>query len=149
MANVRTGLRARSGALLGANQEGHTVAVPHDHGQVNGTQRPPDGFGVQMGKFRKRPVVIDAVHFTDEIARDGWPERILEMIPWLAEACGRGDVFICRERLDHVPLPPPFLIINTLEGKLTGAPGDWIIRGVKGEVYACKPDVFAATYEPA
>ena len=149
MTNVRSGLRARSGASLDANQEGQVMASAEAHGQVNGTQRPPDGFGVQMGKFRKRPVVIDAVHFTQEIAHDGWPEHVLQMTPWLAEACRRGDVFICRERLDHVPLPPPFLIISTLEGKLTGAPGDWIIRGVKGEVYACKPDVFAATYEPA
>ena len=37
--------------------------------------------------------------------------------------------------------------IDTLEGLLTASPGDWIIRGVKGELYACKPDVFALTYE--
>lgn len=39
--------------------------------------------------------------------------------------------------------------IETLEGRLTASPGDWIIRGVVGEFYACKPDVFADTYEPA
>jgi hypothetical protein len=37
--------------------------------------------------------------------------------------------------------------IDTLEGLLTAAPDDWIIRGVKGELYSCKPDVFALTYE--
>jgi hypothetical protein len=40
------------------------------------------------------------------------------------------------------------LIISTLEGDLRASPGDWIIRGVKGEFYPCKPDIFAATYEP-
>ena len=37
----------------------------------------------------------------------------------------------------------------TVEGDHTALPGDWIIRGVKGEFYPCKPDIFAATYEPA
>lgn len=40
-------------------------------------------------------------------------------------------------------------IISTLEGTMTASNGDWIIRGVKGELYPCKPDIFAATYEPA
>lgn len=39
--------------------------------------------------------------------------------------------------------------IPTLEGEMTASPGDWIITGVKGERYPCKPDIFAATYEPA
>jgi hypothetical protein len=38
--------------------------------------------------------------------------------------------------------------IHTLEGVMEAVPGDWIIRGVKGELYPCKPDIFAATYEP-
>lgn len=41
------------------------------------------------------------------------------------------------------------LEILTLEGKMTADVGDWIIRGVKGEFYPCKPDIFEATYEPA
>jgi hypothetical protein len=44
---------------------------------------------------------------------------------------------------------PGLLSINTLEGKMWASEGDWIIRGVKGEFYPCKPDIFAATYEPA
>lgn len=39
--------------------------------------------------------------------------------------------------------------IKTLEGTMHASPGDWIIRGVKGELYPCKPDIFEATYEPA
>jgi len=41
------------------------------------------------------------------------------------------------------------LAIHTLEGVMLTQPGDWIIKGVKGEFYPCKPDIFAATYEPA
>ena len=42
-----------------------------------------------------------------------------------------------------------WLDIHTLEGTMTAAPGDWIVTGVKGERYPCKPDIFAATYESA
>jgi hypothetical protein len=42
----------------------------------------------------------------------------------------------------------PLLEIRTLEGLMTAFPTDWIVRGVKGEFYPCKPDIFAATYEP-
>ena len=41
------------------------------------------------------------------------------------------------------------LLIKTPEGTMRADPGDWIIRGVKGEIYPCKPDIFEATYEPA
>lgn len=40
------------------------------------------------------------------------------------------------------------VIIETLEGHMRGNPGDWIIKGIRGELYPCKPDIFAATYEP-
>lgn len=42
----------------------------------------------------------------------------------------------------------PTLLIRTLEGVMEARDGDWIIKGVKGEFYPCKPDIFAATYEP-
>jgi len=83
-------------------------------------------------KFRKKPVVIEAFQFTgdytDAVA------KVIERAPakWLSEsAAGR----------------PAVLDIQTLEGTMTAFPGDWIIRGVKGEFYPCKPDIFAATYE--
>lgn len=41
------------------------------------------------------------------------------------------------------------IVIETLEGDITASLGDWIIKGVKGEFYPCKPDIFDATYEPA
>lgn len=78
-------------------------------------------------KFRKKPVVIEAVQFSGDI-------QSLDAlhIPELHQSLGSND---CQ--------------IPTLEGVMTANPGDWIIRGVKGEFYPCKPDIFDATYEPA
>ncbi|WP_293905917.1 hypothetical protein [Phenylobacterium sp.] len=102
-----------------------------------------------MGKFRKKPVVIDAVRFTNAVAREGWRTADLQQNHWLHEACREGILVICKSAVQGRSTPPPFILIRTLEGELSGLPGDWIIRGVKGELYACKPDIFAATYEPA
>jgi hypothetical protein len=78
-------------------------------------------------KFRKKPVVIEAVQYTGE---NGF------------ECVKFGDGFIggTVERDGG-------LTIDTLEGKMHASRWDWIIKGVKGEFYACKPDIFAATYE--
>jgi hypothetical protein len=80
-------------------------------------------------KFRKRPVVIDAVQYK------------------AGEAPGElaGDVIAGTVRY----VEDGTALIQTLEGVMIARPGDWIIRGVKGELYPCKPDVFALTYEPA
>ncbi len=91
-----------------------------------------------MPKFRKKPVVIEAVQLlgtTREIASDE-PD-------WYAAArtIDGGEVgsLIWFEGA---------MRITTLEGEMRADIGDWIIRGVKGELYPCKPDIFAATYEP-
>jgi hypothetical protein len=75
-------------------------------------------------KFRKRPVVIEAVQFKKAAVLAG-----VQPIP-------TGVTLVNNEP-----------ICNTLEGPLTVSDGDWIITGVKGEHYPCKPDIFAATYE--
>ena len=75
-------------------------------------------------KFRKKPVVIDAVQYTGP--------NFSEM-----EAFVGGDAEFRNGKL----------VIATLEGALRASVGDWIIKGVKGEFYPCKPDIFAATYE--
>lgn len=80
-------------------------------------------------KFRKKPVVIDAIQYTDH-ERD---ERALEN-------------FIGRD-LTWKTSAPPKLVIQTLEGEMLASVGDWIIRGMKGELYPCKPDIFEMTYE--
>lgn len=82
-------------------------------------------------KFRKKPVVIEAWQFNGE---DGlkWPK-------WLHDY-ESDDGAVAYFSVGTIAIP-------TLEGMMTAKPGDWIIRGVKGEVYPCKPDIFAATYE--
>jgi hypothetical protein len=82
-----------------------------------------------MAKYRKKPVVIEAWKW-DGVATS--PERP----EWL-----RGP----NVQANHFE---QILIITTLEGDMTASVGDWIIQGVKGELYPCKPDIFAATYEP-
>ena len=92
-----------------------------------------------MPKFRKKPVEIEAVQW------DG--KRIVGDAPqWLLEAL----------RMPGTPDTSPGSImrvgdevhIGTLEGVVRASPGDWIIQGIKGEFYPCKPDIFAATYDP-
>lgn len=84
-------------------------------------------------KFRKKPIVIEAVRFT------GVNDRLLsELQAFAGQSLEVRDV----AGLLH-------LVIPTLEGDHLARPGDWIIKGVKGEFYPCKPDIFAATYEPA
>jgi hypothetical protein len=82
-------------------------------------------------KFRKKPVVIDAIEFTE-----GSHGAVLDFF-----------------QANNAPRAPQifadYLIIPTLEGDMRADLGDWIIRGVKGEFYPCKPDIFAATYDPA
>ena len=83
-----------------------------------------------IGKYKKKPVVIDACLY-DHPATFHYPD-------WLLEAACRGEV-LTRE--------DDGLSIKTLEGTMVATPGDWIIRGVAGEIYPCKPDIFEATYE--
>jgi len=78
-------------------------------------------------KFRKKPVVIDAELYDGTAAS---VRRVMEM----------GGT---REIEDT----PEGLYIRTLEGSMKASKGDWIIKGVKGELYPCKPDIFEATYE--
>jgi len=90
-----------------------------------------------MAQFRKKPVVVEAVQWTG-----------LNVDTVLRFLCTVASV----RRKDVASLGGTFvgggLVIETLEGEMTATPGDWIIRGVKGEFYPCKPDIFEATYEP-
>lgn len=96
-----------------------------------------------MAKFRKKPVVIEAVQLpevNDDVSDDAlrFVEEANAAIPGMILPAGP----ICNHPVDGG------VIIRTLEGDMRGDPGDWLIRGVKGEIYPCKPDIFAATYEP-
>lgn len=81
-----------------------------------------------MSAFRKKPVVIEAVLLTSAT-----PDE--EIIEFLGDAVYDFDEYA--------------LYLMTLEGEMRASVGDWIIRGVQGEFYPCKPDIFEATYEPA
>jgi hypothetical protein len=83
-------------------------------------------------KFRKKPVVIEAW------PNEPHPPMAVTCPAWLLTAIGGGTV----TQGGHGRL-----VIQTLEGQMVANVGDWIIQGVKGELYPCKPDIFAATYE--
>lgn len=87
-------------------------------------------------KFRKKPIVISAWKFQGTRKNGDGLNRVQDLTH--AQECD-----ICKN--------PGFYhaSIKTLEGVMRVCPEDWIITGVKGEVYACKPDIFEATYEPA
>ena len=88
-------------------------------------------------KFRKKPVVIEAVQFLPDpegVQKGAWPAD-WPVSEWLTLEMG-PDALV------------PKLVIPTLEGDITASPGDWIIRGIKGEFYPCRNDIFEATYEP-
>jgi len=78
-------------------------------------------------KFRKKPVVIEAVQW--------FPFQ-----DWDVMAHHMGGRIIVE--------PDNRLLIQTLEGDMRADDGDWIIKGIQGEFYPCKPDIFEATYEP-
>ncbi|MDG2025922.1 MAG: hypothetical protein P8J50_02330 [Acidimicrobiales bacterium] len=90
--------------------------------------------------FRKKPVIVEAMLW------DGSPESADAVLAWIH--AGAPDDEKLAEYTDPRDSGAEFAT-HTLEGRLTASPGDWIIRGVVGEFYACKPEVFADTYESA
>ena len=83
-------------------------------------------------KFRKKPVVIDAVLVGGGESPDWW-----KLAFKTGKISGRP-----------VGVTPKYYIVKTLEGNMRANYGDWIVRGVKGELYPVKDDIFRATYEP-
>lgn len=82
-------------------------------------------------KYRKKPLVVEAIQ---------WLNRKI--------VCPPGPIwFVEAEDQDKIQLHGDTLSIHTPEGVMEAKPGDWVIRGIKGELYPCKPDIFAATYE--
>ena len=83
-----------------------------------------------MAKFRKKPVVIEAVQLTEATKNHAF------------------NFITCNHYADWDESTGDEVIrIETLEGEMTAKQGDWIIKGVKGEFYPCKPDIFESTYE--
>ena len=89
-------------------------------------------------KYRKKPVVIEAIKWI------AGPDQEKDPI-WIIEAIKTGDVIIhCPGQFEE---GEPYMSIKTLEGTMKADLGDYIIRGIKGEIYPCKPDIFHKTYE--
>jgi len=88
-------------------------------------------------RYRKKPVVIDAVRW------DGI--NVERVVGWVQDIEVSSATKLSFDLTEPPNIRPT---ITTLEGKMIVDQGDWIIRGVKGELYPCKPDIFEATYEP-
>ena len=89
---------------------------------------------MSIQKYRKKPVVIEAARWGESGAPSN-PDRITS---WITENGGVA----C-----YGTVPFEGIYIETLEGVMAASPGDFIIKGVNGEFYPCKPDIFAKTYE--
>lgn len=85
-------------------------------------------------KYRKKPVVIEAIQFKDL-------DDYMKICNWID---GSDSTLSASETVEF---RTPIMLINTLEGTMAANPGDYIIKGVQGEFYPCKPDIFETTYE--
>lgn len=87
-------------------------------------------------KYRKKPIVIEAFKWTGDHDQTKDPE-------WICEAIKNRDAYFL-----HEGTPQLEFYLKTLEGDHRVNSGDFIIKGIKGEIYPCKPDIFEMTYEP-
>jgi len=87
-----------------------------------------------MEKYRKKPVEIEAVQL------DGTHTTANDILDWILENGGNANRM-------YNSVAGYGIQIDTLEGLMTGNPGDYVIRGVQGEFYPCKPDIFELTYD--
>lgn len=86
-------------------------------------------------KYRSKPVIKEAKQFTQNNSN----EQMDEIVMWINQGKMTGD--------QHAWHNGTYIFIQTLEGEMTAAVDDYIVKGVKGEFYPCKPDIFEMTYE--
>lgn len=84
-------------------------------------------------KYRKKPVEIEAIQYKGVV-------NLVEILEFVGEHGYYSEVGPGNSYKEHVKIP-------TLEGTMEAIPGDWIIKGIKGEFYPCKPDIFEGSYE--
>jgi hypothetical protein len=97
-------------------------------------------------KYRKKPVVIEAL----ELRWDNWNEMCeFADVGKLSDGKPQGTYVDAEGNQTDSATNTIGLLIPTKEGLMLGRQGDWIIRGLQGELYPCKPDIFEATYETA
>ena len=90
-----------------------------------------------MPKFRKKPIVIEAIQWKI----DNFEDEFLPLVTFAFKVSGKAEHYTFHT-------DSKILVIHTLEGDMIASLNDWIVVGVNGEMYPCKPDVFEATYEP-
>ena len=89
-------------------------------------------------KFRKKPVIVEAFKF------------YVDNIPdWFMDKVTTNDIILRNCGYHKYSIEEAYCEINTLEGVMVGRGGDYIIKGVNGEIYPCKADIFEKTYEEA
>lgn len=114
--------------------ENSKAATKEEHAALIAALNQHRGSEYNPQRFTKQPVTVDAFR----LAREGEPLTV-EFEQW-CDAVGFEEFTSDRDE---------GLIIHTLEGDMRADPGDWIIKGVKGEFYPCKDEIFTATYRPA
>ena len=87
----------------------------------------------EVRSYRKKPVVIEAMHSVSYL-------DFAQIVTWVNE---NGGDAAAHQKAEG----PAYMEITTLEGVMRADVGDWVIKGVQGEFYPCKPDIFDATYE--
>lgn len=99
-------------------------------------------------KYRKKPVIIDAFHYSQEYLNG---QGVVPTPKWIVDAFELGVLYYDKPtyRLSQITEIPLLyeLYIKTLEGNMKVSINDYIIKGVQDEIYPCKPDIFKATYE--
>lgn len=92
-----------------------------------------------MAQYRKKPITIDAFR----IGYDPIPD-------WFMDSVSKNESILKTDKEEYVPFgfdDTIFAEVETLEGTMRANHRDWIIKGINGELYPCKPDIFEATYE--
>jgi hypothetical protein len=102
-----------------------------------------------MGRYRKKPVEIEAML----LPADATPAQGMAVYQWIeshvgsTQPAGDGPGFSPTSTGVTIDPADGLIVIRTLEGDMKVSPGDYVIRGVQGEFYPCKPDIFQATYD--
>jgi isoleucyl-tRNA synthetase len=150
---LRRSVRAYRGGRKHDRRQGlcDVQSLPEAHcgsGQ-NQPKQMHDSLTISQGawnmRFIKRPLVIEAVQvrYSEMTAKGPEYYPFSESVDWITNAINDGIITISSKNARDYAV----ISIKTLEGTMEAGPGDWIIRGIKGELYPCKNDIFGATYE--
>ena len=96
-----------------------------------------------MSSYRKKPVVVEAFKYDGDLKGSDGKYYVPE---WAVEAYKNETLYYDSIGIGCI-VPPVELFIRTLEGAMHVSVGDYVIKGVQGELYPCKPDIFEQTYE--